>query len=218
MFPRVDAQASDDRTGVGRWLPYLDEQGRAVPKRSAWFSLEVCHKDFPWVFVRGRKPSQIISTLEALAVLLSVKLFAAQQPEEQRKRVTILPTWTDNRGNGSVLNKLMTTRYPSSALVMELAAEMKKSSVKAQVEWTPREFSREADALANGYSSQFSPSLELRVEPHTLKWHVLDRALAMGLEAEKAHDRVKGRGCLPDRTQKQKRRKPEDRLKAKDPW
>ena len=95
---------------------------------------------------------------------------------------------------------------------------MKKSSVKAQVEWTPREFNREADALANGDSSQFSPSLELRVEPHTLKWHVLDRALAMGLEAEKAHDRVRRRGCLPDRTQKQKRRKPEDRLKAKDPW
>ena len=67
----------------------------------------------------------------------------------------------------------MTTRYPSSALVMELAAEMKKGSVKAQVEWTPREFNREADALANGDSSQFSPGLELRVEPHTLKWHVL---------------------------------------------
>ena len=40
---------------------------------------------------------------------------------------------------------------------MELAAEMKKNRVKAQVEWTPREFNREVDALANGDSSQFSP-------------------------------------------------------------
>ena len=125
---RVDAQASDGQTVVGGWLPYLD-----------------------------RKSSQIISTLEALAVLLSLKLFAAPQPDGQKRRVTILPTWTDSRGNGSVLNKLMTTRYPSSALVMELDAEMKKGSVKAQVEWTPREFNREADALANGDSSQFSP-------------------------------------------------------------
>ena len=101
---------------------------------------------------------------------------------------------------------------------MELAAEMKKGSVKAQVEWTPREFNREADALANGDSSQFSPGLELRVEPHTLKWHVLDRALAMGLEAEEAHDRLKRRGSLPNRIQKQKRRKPEERLLFKDPW
>ena len=93
---------------------------------------------FLWVFVRGRKPSQIISTLEALAVLLSMKL--AKQGNH--------PSHTD---------KLMTTRYPSSALVMELAADVKKNRVKATVEWTPREFNREADALANGDSSQFSP-------------------------------------------------------------
>ena len=40
----------------------------------------------------------------------------------------------------------------------------------------------------------------------------------MGLEAEEAHDRLKRRGSLPNRTQKQKRRKPEERLKFKDPW
>ena len=136
----------------------------------------------------------------------------------QRSRVTILPTWTDNRGNGSVLSKLMTTRYPSSALVMELAAETKKNRVKAQVEWTPKEFNREADALPIGDTSQFSPELELRVEPHTLKWHVLDRDLEIGVIAERAHDRLRRSGGLPDRARKQKRRKLEERLKFKDPW
>ena len=160
VFTRVDAQASDDQTGVGGWLPHVNDQGRADPSQSAWFSFEVSPEDFPWFFVRGRKPSQIISTLEALAVLLSLKLFAAKQQEGQRSRVTILPTWTDNRGNGSVLNKFMTTRYPSSTLVMELASEMKKNRVKAQVGWTPSKFNREADALANGDTSQFSPELE----------------------------------------------------------
>ena len=48
--------------------------------------LEVTPEDFPWVFVRGRKPSQIISTLEALAVLLSLRLFATRQPEGQREQ------------------------------------------------------------------------------------------------------------------------------------
>ena len=64
---------------------------------------------------------------------------------------------------------------------------MKKNSVQAQVEWTPREFNSEADAL-----------FELRVEPHTLKWHVLDRALEMGLIGEKAHERFRRSGGLPD--------------------
>ena len=112
----------------------------------------------------------------------------------------------------------MTKRYPSSALVMELAAEMKKNRVKAQVEWTPREFNREADALAKGDTSQFSPELELRLEPHTLKWHVLDRPREMGAIAERAHDRTRRSGGLPFRARKQKRRKPEERLKFKDPW
>ena len=101
---------------------------------------------------------------------------------------------------------------------MELAAEMKKNRVKAQVEWTPREFNREADALANGDSSQFRPELQLRIEVRDLKWHVLDRALEMGSIAVRAHDRLRQRGGLPDRAQKQKRRRREDRLKFKDPW
>ena len=45
----VDAQASDDPTGVGGWLPHSDEQGRADPRQSYWFSLEVTPEDFPWV-------------------------------------------------------------------------------------------------------------------------------------------------------------------------
>ena len=101
---------------------------------------------------------------------------------------------------------------------MELAAEMKRNRVKAQVEWTPREFNREADALANGDSSQFSPELQLRVEPRDLKWHVLDRAPEMGSIAVKANDRIRRSGGLLDRAQKQKRHRREERLKFKGPW
>ena len=32
--PRVDAQASDGRTGVGGWCPVLDEAGKPDPSRS----------------------------------------------------------------------------------------------------------------------------------------------------------------------------------------
>ena len=42
-----------------------------------------------------------------------------------------LPTgggvWTYNRSNGSALNKLMTTRFPASAALVELAAYTEKS-------------------------------------------------------------------------------------------
>ena len=79
------------------------------------------------MFEKGGTPSLIISTLEALVVLVALKVFYAE-----------VPTWTDNRGNGAVLNTLMTRRNPTSAVLMELASHMKASSMKVQVEWTLR--------------------------------------------------------------------------------
>ena len=50
-------------------------QGSVDGKSSRWLSLEITETDFPWVFMKERKPSLIISTLGALAVLLSLKVF-----------------------------------------------------------------------------------------------------------------------------------------------
>ena len=120
--PRVDAQASESRTGIGGWLPVLNTQGIPDPWLSPWFSVEIAPEVLPWVYEKGGKPSLIISTLEALAVLVSLKMFYGEQPESGKKKVTVAPTWTDNRGNGSALNKLMTTKFPASAVLMELSA------------------------------------------------------------------------------------------------
>ena len=64
--PRVDAQASLTRTGFGGSI-------------STRFSLEILEKDWPWIFKKGRKPSLVISALEALTVLIALKLFHGNQ-------------------------------------------------------------------------------------------------------------------------------------------
>ena len=71
---RVDAQASDLRTGTGGWFPTVDASEVPIPARSKWFALEITKEDFPWVYDRGDTPSRVISTLEALGVLLALKL------------------------------------------------------------------------------------------------------------------------------------------------
>ena len=68
--PRVDAQASETRTGIGGWLPTLRADGTIDTKASPWFSLEIREEDFPWIFEKSGKPVLVISILEALAVLL----------------------------------------------------------------------------------------------------------------------------------------------------
>ena len=65
--PRVDAQASSERPGIGGWLPELDSDGQPSPSTSRWFSHAITKEEFPWVFERGGKPSLLISSLEALA-------------------------------------------------------------------------------------------------------------------------------------------------------
>ena len=178
--PRVDAQASDTRTGVGGWFPRRDGTGSISLSSSPWFALEITEDEWTWVFAKGRKAALVISTLEALAVLIALKLQYGEKPGREKKRVVIAPSLTDNRGNGALLNKLMTTRFPAMALLMEMSCYMKKMSIRASVEWIPREGNREADRLANGIFHGFNPDLRIPVTASSLVWEILPEALDAG--------------------------------------
>ena len=217
-IPRVDAQASSTRTGIGGWYPARNSKGELDPWCSDWFSLEISKEDFPWIFEKGDKPSLVISTLEALAILISLKLRFGDAPDYDDTKVLIVPSITDNRGNGAVLNKLMTTRFPSSVLLMEMGSYMKARGMRAIVEWAPREFNKEADQLANGITDSFDPNRRLHVSSQTLTWNILPMALQAGRDAEQAFRDMKERYGLPDRCKKQRKRKVETRLKITDPW
>ena len=83
--PRVDAQASETRTGIGGWFPARDQEGNLSPWLSSWFSLEITRDDFPWIFAKGNRPSLVISTLEAFAMLVALKLKFGQDPEPSQR-------------------------------------------------------------------------------------------------------------------------------------
>ena len=71
---RVDAQASDLRTGIGGWFLEVGASGVLTPAIYKWFALEITKVDFPLVYDRGDTPSRVIFTLEALGVLLGVEI------------------------------------------------------------------------------------------------------------------------------------------------
>ena len=98
------------------------------------FSLEIKKDDFPWICDKGDKPSLVISTLEALAFLVALKLRFGEAPDADDKRVLVVPSSTDNRGNGAALNEHMSTRFPSSAVLMELATYTKGRGMRTIVE------------------------------------------------------------------------------------
>ena len=96
--PRVDAQASLERTGIGGWHPVKDRDGNIDTRLSPWFSMELRREDWPWIYERGDKPALIISSIESLAILIALKLFYGSNGCKEGGKVMVAPTWTDNRG------------------------------------------------------------------------------------------------------------------------
>ena len=135
---------------------------------------------------------------------MALKVFYEEDAGERRKKVLVMPTWTDNRGNGAALNKLMTTRYPASAVLMELASHMKAMALK--VRWRGLPLRQQRCRRAGKW------------EHRTLRWHILPEAPLLGREAEDMYDVAKRDGALPNKGRKQKRKRAGKRLKLADPW
>ena len=107
----------------------------------------------------------------------------------------------------------MSTKYPVSAVLMELASYMKEQSLKVLVEWSPRSGNQEADRLANGVTTRFALENRAHIDLHTIRWSILDEAIAMGKQAEDEFQRARGTGALPNRGVRIKRRRAEDKLR-----
>ena len=61
--------------------------------------------------------------LETLVSERGTPLLQNEGARPSRWKLRLRCTWTDNRGKGSILNKLMTTRYPSSAMEVQIALQ-----------------------------------------------------------------------------------------------
>ena len=101
---------------------------------------------------------------------------------------------------------------------MEMSVFMKRHGLRTIVEWTSREGNKGADELANGKTQRFRPEYEVKLKAEELEWDILPTALEIGAQAEKEHQRAVERRTLPDRTKKQRKRRPDQRLRVVDPW
>ena len=89
LAPRVDAQASAERTGTGGWFPHVDQSGNVNVAASRWFSHEITRDEWPWVFEKSSKPALAISTLGALG--------AGRSESVLRRRTQNRPQFYQNR-------------------------------------------------------------------------------------------------------------------------
>ncbi len=209
---RVDAHADGQEIGVGGWLPARNAAGSLDTSLSRWFSVRLTSANAPWAYSRG-EPFRAIAALEALGVLLALLAFTDDVAHDQDVTL-VIPGLTDNRGNAYVLDRLMTTRFPLCAVIMELAAQMEHKNVRVAVDWCPRDLNAEADALANGDATLFDEDRRVTLDVGSINWLVLDVLMKHGVE----HDLAR-RGRQRPRPAKRAAKKPKwAKLRVTDPW
>ena len=217
--PRVDAQASSNRTRIGGWFPVADHNEELSPWLSEWFSLEIKKDDFPWIFEQGDRPSLVISTLEALAMLVALKL----RFEKHLKQMT----------NGFLSSLQLQT---TAGTAPRWTSSCRHISPPQLYSWSSRLIWRrgECEQLSNGHrvsstKRQTSSPMEtsnLLTRPNVFQWqrsHLRGRFCQTRLkQAEKPRERAyletKTSSGLPNRCKRQRKRKVETRHKITDPW
>ena len=169
---RSDAKAEDGRATIGGW----ECSGSTPPGRARWFFVEVEPSWAPWAFAKHNDPKRVIATLELLGTLLCLMLFRDRITQGSTGSICIAGG-TDNAGNTFAMNKLMSTKWPLTVLLMELAEFLRQSSIQLHLRWVPRDSNVEADDLTNEKFSSFNEDLRIHVDGASLPWLVLPRIM-----------------------------------------
>ena len=215
---RVDAHADENGVGVGGWWPRANERGQVETRISPWFATKVTPANAPWALQPEGKAYRVIASLEAPGLLLSLLAFGPAQELRDTKTIIQVPAFTDNRGNGYVFNKLMTTRFPLCAIVMELAAQAERRGVRLEAQWTPRDRNQEAADLSNFRTDGFDPENEVKVDLEDRSWIVMPQLLESGQKFYEEKQREALQRKQEEKRWGRKRRKKEEKLKFREKW
>ncbi|CAE7227317.1 unnamed protein product [Symbiodinium natans] len=201
---RTDARAEGDEVWIGGFA--LDN---GTLSECRWFAERISHNTGKWLFLAGES-YRAIASLELLATLTAVVLFGV--PGGQHLGCACSAS-TDNRGNAFAVSKLMTTKFPLCAFLLELAMQLQMKSSELQLRWLPRLQNVEADRLTNGDFTGFSDHKRLRFSVDEFRGILLSDMLDLGSDLYGSIREAKTKGKL--RIPKTRR---EDTLKCRDPW
>lgn len=108
--------------------------------------------------------------------MVAVKLWVPEGPAKKTTRVAIRG-YTDNKSNEALLKKAMTTKFPSTLVLMETAEELSAKNCELQLQWIRRDLNQLADDLTNENFASFDPEFRVKLEGSSLEWRILDRLL-----------------------------------------
>ena len=175
---RADAKAEGLTVAVGGWILPKSE----VTKEARWYGLSLTKSNAPWAFAAG-EPFRTIASLELYATLLCITLFDLGGVEDYALE---LAGETDNAGNSFVTARMMTTKWPLAAILMEIAIQLRKRQISMSLDWIPRLQNEEADAITNEDFKSFAAEhrITTSVEEAAEAFVLLPRLLKAGEEVQ----------------------------------
>eukprot|EP00435_Cladocopium_sp_Y103_P043344 s193_g12.t1 len=174
-----------------------------------WFSEEITVDWADWLLYK-KDPKRVIATLELLATLAAVQLWMPQG-DSHVNATCWLRGKTDNLGNTFAVSKWMSTKFPVTIFVMELAETLRLGKCSLMLDWLKRDDNQLADDLTNLKFDKFDAGARVRWKPHEQKWQVLSKFME---HAKSFHNEMKTRK-LEVKQPEAKRRK---LGKALSPW
>ena len=166
-----DAGANSSRAAIGGWFSKSPD-----PRQDEvhWFAYELTPDMVPWAY-KGVTPKRRIAALEMLGSLVLVKLM-----EETLGDLPVDATFTaatDNQGNAFSTAKMSARKWPSSAILMEMASWQTKTGYRSTFNHVKRDQNKWADALTNHIYKGFDPALQIKKPYRKLRWLILEDLL-----------------------------------------
>ena len=98
-----------------------------------------------------------------------MKLWIPDSEDRQTSRVA-LRGFTDNQSNEALVKKAMTTKYPSSLVLLELAEELAAKKCDLSLTWIRRDLNQLADDLTNEKFDSFDPEFRVPLKGEDMRW------------------------------------------------
>jgi hypothetical protein len=216
---RADAKAEGELVVLGGW----ECSGGLTTQAARWWSLQLDRDSALWAYV-PKEPQRRIAALELLASLLCLMLFVPVSTEAATGRMR-LSGGTDNRGNGYVMDKFMTSAFPLNVVLMETSAQLERRSLSLMLDWVPREKNQEADDLTNFKFGEFAAENRITVRFEELEFLVLREMMVVGeglyqevAELRGAAKRERAENPLAGCRRGRKKKKKKAPLRVSDPW
>ena len=207
---RIDAAADQDGISIGGWEVY----GGKTPLEARWFSVKVTRKNCPWLYLKG-EPFRTIAAAELLAVTVAVMTFKEEAGWKDAEGRFSISGFTDNSSNTFVVDKFLSTKFPVSLVLMELAYQLAQLNATLSLSWIPREQNEEADDLTKDRFEKFDPNKRMKVDLEEIGFSIIP---VLAEVAGKLDEEIKLRRVSKERKEHGHRTPAEQKLRMTQPW